>query len=460
LAGQVFGGGGWTPQYQQALDQLSSTFGNVDIGNRGQLAGDVASEFLNNRGNTQLSSLLQEYAQGVLGAGGFTPTLNAAGPAITNLLNSNGNTSGQDALRSAASGAMGNNGLTQTGSMGEAAALQNILNNGQTPTSQSLQRQGLNLVGKNNIFDPMQAALFAGNDAMQTYKGQMENLYDKAMQRGGGPGANVASGMQNGAAGDFADEALAARSKAVIDALMKQQGLNLQQTQTGADMATQGLGQETQRMNSSNNLLTNLEDVASRRFGTGGSLLSSAEQLNNSRLLGGLNFIPELQGAATQNIATTGGLGLGGGQLATSNVNSANNLITQLAQLGLGASNGINNVMGNMNQYALGAGNLFNNMNNVGGSLMSSLFGNEISGGNLALGQNTGWSNAMNSGANNSLGLGQLYGNMFSNGFNPLNNLVNQSSNIWQQALQGMPSLVGAMSRAWGQNNWNGNGGR
>lgn len=446
LAGQLFAGGGWTPQGQQGFDQINQFLTQTNPGNRNQLAGDVFAELLNNRGNTQMTSGMQEIAQGVLGAGGFTPTLNAAGPAILNLLGAGGNTSGQDTLRQIAQSIFGASGLTDTGAVGEGVALEGLLDGGQTDLTRALSAMGINLAGQDNVMSPMQAAAFAANDAMATAKKQYETAYNRAVERGGGPGPTVANGAQAGAMAEFADEISAHRAKALSDTLLSQQGLALQKQGLGSSMALGAGGLDRDRLGTFSSLLGGLEDVASRRFGIGSGMLSGAEELNNARLLGGLNFIPALQNAATSNAGVFGNLGLGAGNLAQGNLDMSGDFMNQLAQLNLGGMGAFGSLLGNQNQYALGGGQLFNQMTQNQGNMFSQLVNNLMSGGNLGMGQTGLLSNILNQNANQNMGLLNFTGGGLQSAFNPLLNLSGSGMDLIRTALSGFPSLAGSFA--------------
>lgn len=89
-----------------------------------------------------------------------------------------------------------------------------------------------------NPLIPMQQAISMARDQAGTSMSQnMEAMMRRALQRGNQGASNVMSGLSNQAMADFANEGSQAEAAAMRDAMMKQQGLQLQKYGIGADLS-------------------------------------------------------------------------------------------------------------------------------------------------------------------------------------------------------------------------------
>lgn len=85
---------------------------------------------------------------------------------------------------------------------------------------------------------PMQQAISMARDQAGTAMSQnMEAMMRRSLQRGNQGASNVMSGLSNQAMADFANEGSQAEAAAMRDAMMKQQGLQLQKYGIGADLS-------------------------------------------------------------------------------------------------------------------------------------------------------------------------------------------------------------------------------
>jgi len=499
-AAQAFGSGGWTPQYQQGFDQLGGFNQQMNPGLASYTGRDVANEMLDTRGRTNMTDTFGMRGMEGLNAGGMTPTLQAANGPLGALLGAGGNTQAQDMLRGfggsllgqtmqnggmtpglagaegMAMGGFGAGGATPGNTVGEGVALGGLLGQGQTPYTQGLQGLGMGLASQPSLMSPEQATSMARDQAATDMRQQAEHMRAQALARGGGPGATVANGAQNQALADFADEGQRSMAQARQQALMQQQGLQLQQAGMGANMTEAGGGMENQRLGTFGNLLGSmegsmnnrlgtyggllpgLEGVAAQRYGTGlnagSGMLQGAEGLNNSRLLGGLGMLPELQGAANQNMNILGNLGLGAGNLENNRIGTANNMALGMGQLNLGGLNSWNNMMGNQNQYALGAGGLMNNMAGTQGNIFNSMFGNQMASGQLGLSQLNNMVGGLQQGHSNLTNAGNMGFNALNQTWNPLLSLAGQGMDLWRTGIGGLPSIFGGQGQALTQSPW------
>jgi len=85
---------------------------------------------------------------------------------------------------------------------------------------------------------PMQQAISMARDQAGTAMSQnMEAMMRRSLQRGNQGASNVMSGLSNQAMADFANEGSQAEAAAMRDAMMKQQGMQLQKYGIGADLS-------------------------------------------------------------------------------------------------------------------------------------------------------------------------------------------------------------------------------
>lgn len=89
-----------------------------------------------------------------------------------------------------------------------------------------------------NPLIPMDKAINMARDQAGTSMSQnMEAMMRRALQRGNQGASNVTSGLSNQAMADYANEGSQAEAAAMRDAMMKQQGLQLQKYGIGADLS-------------------------------------------------------------------------------------------------------------------------------------------------------------------------------------------------------------------------------
>ena len=159
----------------------------------------------------------------------------------------------------------------------------------------------------------------------------------------------------------------------------------------------------------SGQLLGNMEEVASRRFGLGGSMMSDAERTAAQRELG------------------LGGIGLQSGALENDRMQTGGSLMDIYNRYRLGGLTLGQQGLEAMNRYALGAGGLQNSFIGTQGSNFNNILNNILQGGQLATNRGTAITGAQNQAFGNQ---NQLYGNLLnalSSTYNPLASLANQA---------------------------------
>lgn len=448
-ANSIFGDRGWTPQNYSLFDQGQQfAGGNTDPQ---RAFSNIGQNILNTNGRTDLNQRLQERAMDSVDAGGMTGTLEGALNGARGIQQQGGATGDSQAgIQQALSlllgegqtpntqflgagglqsliGNLGVAGLTTTGAQGELAALKGIEGGGKTALSSALQQKALEIL-KTNPALSLEDAVSMARDAAATAAGQQgKTVRARALARGGGPGSIVASGSQNEAMTDFADQAMQAEAGAGRDALMKQQGVLMDQQKTGASLGLGAGGLDQGTLGTYSDLLKGLEGVAANRFGTGGNMLSQGtsletdrlntgfngltnlSKLESDRLLSALGLQPTIQNSATNNAGTLGQLGLGGATDQNNRLKTGSDMLTQLLSTMMGGTGLSQNANNSAQSYGLGAGQL-------GGSTAGTL-------GQLGL------------------GTGQLGQSNFQNIFNALNQGVTQQGNAVNTGIQGQQNL-------------------
>lgn len=384
-AGQVFGSGGWTPQYQQGFGSISDLLGGGGVAPGLQGVQSTANNILANQGMTPTLAMAQNPLEGILGR-------------------------------------QGNNAQSQALLGG---ALPFLQTGGQTNLSQGLANQGMNLFNQQALMNPAQAAGLAGNLAHTAAQGQAQQAEANALARGGGPGAVVANGMTNQAMSDFANQISQQTSGAESTALQNQQQLQLQQ-QLGGAQAAQGAG-----------------SLQNALLGTSGGLAQGSGNLANSLFMGGLNELPSLQNAQTNflgagsNLAQLANTGFLGGINAMTPMMSAQN------QYALGMGNLVNNAgqwqTGDQNNAMANMASLLNNT--MGAGVNTGQLG--LGSGALGTNQFNALTGAMNQGLNTGINMGNMYNNMTQAYLNPMQYLAGQYGNLWNTSLNSGSSLFG-----------------
>lgn len=198
------------------------------------------------------------------------------------------------------------NGILQSG--GQNPFSDALMNTGnkltqKDPYIEAGQQRGLDLINREALLSPEQAANYGGELAQRGIQQNAEKVYRDANNRGGGPGSVVASGTGNQMKADFADDAARANADARMQALMSQQGLNLQQMGQGANLLNAGNQTDTSRMG-----------VGASAYGSGGGLanqqLGIGSGMMNDLLQNQLGFTNQY--GQTANNAANWQLGMGG----------------------------------------------------------------------------------------------------------------------------------------------------
>lgn len=451
LAGQVFAGGGWTPQGQQGFDQISKLLGSNLTGSENGTA--IMNQLFSNQGSNDTSTAYTGAGRQALSNGGFTPTLSAAGAPLQSILGQGGDFANNDILRAFGLDALGSGGYTANSGAGSGAALDQFLSGGQTATTQGLQNRGLELANREPLLPTELVTSMARDEAGRNSIDAFKKAASRAAQRGGGPGAVVASGMQNSDMNDFYDQVAQNESAAVQQALLGQQQLGVQQQGLGAQLAGTGISGANQRAGTAADLLSSLESGATNRYKVGGDIASGTNQQETQRLLSALGLIPDIQNSATNVMGTVGGLGLKGADLENSRLNIASELMKTLSGNDISKNSvgltSLANLLKGQNDYALGAGNLERGSNQDLSSILGLLLTNSISGGNLDLNKANGLANALGQGGRNSIDLGSLLTSAFGQNAQNTQNLANP----WMQyANNGLNTLSGSGNASGGTN--------
>jgi hypothetical protein len=436
-ANAVFQGGGWTPQGQQGFDQISKLL-NGGLQDTGAGRSTMESLF-SNGGSTDFTSALQNAGRQSISDGGYTPTLNAAGKPLGGILDANGDTSNNDILRQFGIDALETGGYTPNSLRGASSALQGVESGGATPTTTGIQDRGLDLFNREALLPLEQVLSMARDEAGGNALDASKKARTQAINRGGGPGATVANGMQNQGFADFADMIARNESDNVTKALLGQQQLQQNEQLAGGQAATQGANAETARLNTSSDLLSSLESGATSRYNVGGNMANSANQNETTRLLSALGLIPDIQNSATNVMGTVGGLGVQGGKLDNERTSLGTDLFKALTSNELGQNSvgleSLIKLLGNQQNYTLGAGQLGNDISSTQGSQLAQLLSNNLGGGQLTLQGLQSLISAMQGGTKNELDFTSLLAG------NQSNNVAagQNAANPWMQyAGQGM----------------------
>jgi hypothetical protein len=367
-----FMGGGWTPQYQQSFDRL----GRFAEGQGWQLAqpASVGGELLGNRGQTASSIALQNAMGPALASGGMNPMLYGVQQAASGVLGSQGYTPGLRGLSQQGAQILKEGGWDPYTRAAAGVGTRGLLQGGRTPTTDALEAIGVDLAGREALLPMDKAIAAAGDLASNQAIAQFQAAQRRAEARGGGPGP-VRGGIQNAGMADYADMAARIVADAQNQAMLNQQGLQLQQRGLGESMALGGGQLAAGRLGVMNQILSAAENARQGMYGFGLSGMSTAEQVAAQRMGQAYGAIPGAQNAGTSALQAylTGGnmgmqnelsrMGLGGTLLQNYNAN-------RLQGQGL-----FNQAMGQQNQYALGLGNLAQGM----GALQGDLYGNQFS---------------------------------------------------------------------------------
>jgi len=393
-AAQLFLGGGWSQPGQNILDRA------MDIGTgrgweMGQQA-DTGGQLLGREGQTAFTRGLMDYANQALQWGGQTPLTQQMAEA------------GQGGL----AGMFGTGGLTPTGAVGEGAALQGLLQQGASPISAYMQQLGATQAADEPLL-PFETVLSFARDTAGRASAQQRQAYmQRALARGGGPGATVASGLQNQGMREFSDAAMAQEADAVQKALLERQALMLQRQAQGGQLAQSQGALENQRLGINAGLLGNLEDMASRRWLGAGGLLGQA------------------QGQQTALQSELGRLGLGGLGAETQRMQLGGSLLDQYNRQRLGGLGQAEGALEGMNRMALGGGGLYNQLLGTQGGLYDTYINNLLTGGALGNQRFGNISQAQNQAFSNLGGVTNTAQTALSNIYAPWTGMANNQLNF------------------------------
>lgn len=437
IARQLFAGGGWTPQSQQFFDTISpmtqgqtlpqqglTNMANNIFSSNGMSQNPLSSSFMNAAaqgitGSNPNLDFAQRGAQGIFSQGGQTgPTNQGIGQAL-GMSENGGMTPAINNMMGIGFNTLMSGGQTPNGARGEQSALDIMNQGGATPTTDFLQSRGANLANRESLLPMNQVASMASDRAATDYGNNMQAAQRQALARGGGPGATVANGLQNAAMADYADKGSQTEARAVQDALVQQQGLQLQQAAMGANMAESGAGLMNSRYGTAGGILGNLENTAANRFGIGGNLVTSGQNaatnragtglgaldqlagLQSNRQMGALGQIPNISQTGTNQANVFGNLGLGSNAQNLQALGLGAGMYGDVNNSSLGGLNAMNSRISNQGQYALGGGQLANSGSTDISSILNQILGGNISAGQQGLSRTGGYYNAGNLGLGN-----------------------------------------------------------
>lgn len=368
-------------------------YGQPDLYNTGK-------SMMANNGQSPFTQNLQRTAMDVTGGAGQTAATNFGLNAAQQLIS--------------------NGGLNNAGAAGQNTALAGLQGGGNNNLTNTLEGTGMNFAQQPAVLSTGTAASIAEDQAHQQAINSARAAQAQALARGGAPGASVANGAANSAEGDFFNQIQQNSANAYENALLNQQGLNLQQQGQGAQMAL-GAG-----------------NVASQQLGTYGNLLSQLTSTANSGIGTGLSSIGGLQNAQTNLAGTYGQLGIGAGNLANNTAATGGQLTSDFLNSAVSGGNLQNNLLGTQANTLIGAGNGYNsNMNNAG---------------NLNL-------QGANSYYNNYNGLYNDVGNANNLGYNLWNSAEGGLNNQAQMGYGMANTALGAMPSVYSSFTSNGGGG-
>lgn len=408
---QMLGAGGATPQFSALQSDIARTGSSMPALFGQNLADPQAINML-------LQSIADPRAQGAMTQGanmvasnGMTPELaqlfqtaqafqtGSSGQqmqlqSLANELTQNGGvTPFLQTLMGAGSNALATRGMTPEIQQALGPFMSLLQSGGKNAENTALFNRGMDLFNREALLPMSKVIGIAGDQAGRAVLDQYEQVRREAQQRGGGPGAVVGSGSANDARAEFGDRAAAAIAKAQQDAMMGQQGLQLQQQATGAGAAGQGASLMAQLLGMGQSGVSNLLSTAAGREGTLGQLGAAGQQQANQRTgMGGdfLNTIMQIAlgggqlgasgvGQQTGRINAGGNIVQGMGQLQQSGLDSIVKNLLQGSQLGIQQGTALGNLL-NTNQELLSR-NEIGRMSNIN-SLLSLL--TQMSGQNLS----------------------------------------------------------------------------
>lgn len=383
-------GAGSNPWERGISGEMSSLLGqNAERRGAYTSAADNAFGIFGNQGAYDPRTSLQERLMDMVnGQGAEMGALSDLG---LDLMGRRGQTAFTQGLQDRGMDAVNAGGMTDTLRAAQGVGLDVLENRGADPISQALRGRGLDLASREALLPMDQAYQIAREDAARNTEGAFKRAQRQALARRGESASVVAAG---GAEGDpmseYADAAARSVSDAGRQALMGQQGLNLQQMGQGTQMAL-GAGSE-----------------------------------QNNRFLSALGLFPSLQNSATSFAGTMGGLGnsaygneLQGMQLGSGMLNNYNNFR-------LGAAGQLDNSYANQLNYGLNAGRLGMDLENSYQNAGNNLFNNYLAGGRFGADLNLASMNGYNQLFNNLMGYNRDMMTGFDNNLNRMINLGGQ----------------------------------
>lgn len=370
---EIVGAGGRTPEAGQIFDRAAD-LGNLNIPSL-KFAEERSQEVLQLGGRNPELNFLRDRAQDlfrqdpqlaeasragldIINAGGRTPENTRALQSFQDIVDRGGQTSQTRELFGLGTDLVRRGGFTP--------GLNNILGNvqgqisqgGLTPEARRLLEPLIETVenrGQGGALLPFDTAVsFARDQAIGRSRQAAEGARSRAFQRGGGGAGIVASGLQNQALAEFADESLRAESQAVQQAAESQQRLQLTQFLGAAGAGAQITGQAAQLLGQLNATQGDIARAASSNLASGaglaqGSQAIAAQNLRTGQagvgntlqnILGNLqaggNIFNQAQGQQLGRFELGGRLGLGVEDLVNQRIQGANTNLRGLGNLRLG----------------------------------------------------------------------------------------------------------------------------
>jgi hypothetical protein len=245
---------------------------------------DLSKELTNFGGFTAELKDNEKLGQSIMGTQGRTPDTLKALQGFQGILDKGGRDAGTNALSAKGAGLVDSGGMTPELSQLLGSIQSTISQGGMTPEARQLFGKAMQIVnadGKGGALLPMDQVLsFAKDSAGVANKGAREAAVRQAVARSG---SAEGSGLENAAFAEFADSAAENESKTIREALMGQQGLQLQQLMAamgvGGDITKSATGLVGQAFGAGGDIARS----ASQNISTGAGLMSDAEQIAASR---------------------------------------------------------------------------------------------------------------------------------------------------------------------------------
>lgn len=414
-ASNIFQNGGWSPQNQSSFDNLSG-LSHGQSGNQQNLS-NVSQQLLDSGGtsNNQLSNnFMQAGASGLYqGLSGSNPMLNFANQQAQGIAGQGGQTGPTNQGIGTSLGLTANNGMTNPLSQLSNAGGSVLNSRGGTPTNQALQGLGLNLASQPSLVSPQQAMSVARDQAGTQYQNNMEAAIRQAQSRGGGAGSTVANGQQNQGLADYSDAGSKAEAQAVENALMNQQGLQLNQANMGGQMAQGGAGLQNSTLGLGGNFIQGANSGALGNVSTGLSSLDQLAGLQSQRQLSSLGLVPNIAQTGFNEANIFGNLGLGSSGQNLQSLGLGGQFAQDVTGSQLGANDSLNSLLGQTQKYSLGAGDLANQGSNDMSSIIQSMLSGNLQAGNQGLNRTGQYFNNAQQGIGNNQNLMNFSGNQF-----------------------------------------------